>query len=157
MKSIVWKCGIITIIIILLHCVNDPPSIVHLLLNLEVEELNDTTSQVIITTPVPENYSYYRVVDDSCTLIVSYRKLINNSIDSTFIETHKIANDSTASQLGTFQGVWVFGDSLSFDSLYPNTPIFFDGCVLDEKGHNICASYIFYEDTTLPEIRCQAY
>lgn len=150
MNSTLWKFGIIAVLFILLHCVSDPASTVHLLLNLEVEKQNDT-SRVIITTSAPENYSYYRIVDDSCTLIVSYRKLIGG-IDSTIVDICQIANDSAASQSGTFKGVWEIPDSLSFDELYPNTPIFFDGCVLDETDHNVCASLILYEDTALSKI-----
>ncbi len=147
MNSILWKFGIIATLFILLHCVNDPPSTLHLFLNLEVEVQNDT-SRVIITTPVPEGYSYYRIVEDSCKLIISYRKLIDY-IDSTIVDTESISNNSSVSQLGTFQGVWVIPDSLSSDDLYPNTPIFFDACLTDETGHNVSASLIFYEDTTL--------
>ncbi len=155
MNSTLWKFGIIAVLFILLHCVNDPPSTVHLLLNLEVEERNDT-SRVYITTTVPEDYSYHQIIDDQGRLIVSYRKLVFNSdgdlVDSTLIDTNLIANDPTASQSGTFKGVWEIPRGLSFDSLYPNTPIFFNGYLKDETNHNVCASLILHEDTTLTKI-----
>ncbi len=147
MKSIVFKSGIIAVLFMFLHCVNDPPSKVHLVLNLEVAEQNDT-ARVNISTPVPEDFSYYRIDDDSCTLIVSYRKIVDGT-DSTFIDTHQIANNSAGLQSGTFQGAWAIPTSLSFILLYPNTPIFFDACLKDETNHNVIASLIFYEDTTL--------
>ena len=158
MKSTLWKFGVVAVLITLLHCVNEPPSTVHLFLNLKVEEQNDI-SRVIMETKVPEDYSFYHIVDNQGTLIVSYRKLLldngGNLIDSTVVETKQITNDSISSQLGTFNGVWEIPASLSFDSLYPNTPIFFTGSLMDETGHNVSALLVFSKDTTLTTIRQQ--
>ena len=151
MNSQVWKTGIVVMCFVLLHCVNELPSTVHLVLNLEAVTQNDST-RVIITTSVPQEYSYYRIIDDSCALTVSYRKIIND-IDSTIVDIRKIANDSASSAAGTFKGEWPIPDNLSFDSLYPNTPVFFTGSLTDETSHNVNASLVFSADTTLTAIR----
>lgn len=138
MNSIVCKTGIIAVLFILLHCVNDPPSTLHPTLNLKMERLNDT-SRVTISTSVAEHYPLYRIIDDKCSLNVSHHEFINGS-DSLIVENIPIANDSAAFQAGKFYGIWVVSDSLIQDPtpVQPNTII--NGCVTDETNHEVCAS-----------------
>jgi hypothetical protein len=146
MNSIVWKSGIIAVFFILSHCDNDTSSTLHPLLNLEVERLNDT-SRVLITTTVAEHYLNYRIVDDTCTLKITYHAIINE-VDTVIIDSVAIANDSAAFQSGTFHGVWVVPDSLlSHDT----TRVY--GCVSDDMKHDACASLILYGNNPPPQIR----
>ena len=156
MKSIVWKSCIIAAIVILSHCVNEPPSKIHPILHLTEEIVNDS-SCVIITTTVAEDFSLYRIVDDVCSLHVSFHAIIGGMAD---VEdsSYAIANDSAAFEAGRFDGVWVPPDSLHLESgIIPIDTIKIYGSVTDETGHEACASLILLRDTALTEIRCQTY
>ena len=156
MKSIVWKSGIIALFFILSHCVNDPPSTIHPILTLKEESVNDT-SRVIITTTVAEDFSLYRIVDDVCTLHVSYHAIIGG-MAGVEDSSYAIENDSAAFEAGRFDGIWVPPDSLNLESgITPIDTINIYGCVTDETGHEACASLTLVRDTTLPEIRYQTY
>jgi len=100
-------------------------------MDLKEEKLNNTT-RVIISTTVAKDYSMYRIISDSCT--INYPWVVRNpdSSYSPIIDTVKIANDSSASQSGTFHGIWVFPDSLfTYGSLR------IKACLLDETKHII--------------------
>ena len=156
MKSIVLKSGIIAVILILSHCVNEPPSTIHPLLSFTEERVNDT-SRVIITTTGAEDFSLYRVVDSVCTLQVAYHAIIGGMAD-VVDSSYAIANDSAAFEAGRFDGIWVPPDSLYLSiGIIPIDTINIYGCVTDETGHEACASLMLVRDTTLPEIRYQTY
>lgn len=167
MKSIVWKFGIIAVFVILSHCVNDPPSTLHPLLNLELETKNDT-SWLIITTTVAEDHSMYQIIDDTCTAEVTYHAIIKGK-DSVVIDSPIIANDPEAFKAGTFQGTWVVPDSIILtekkedeDTVIIVDTIPYDSAriyvwVLDETERAACASIMVYSDTSLTEKRYQQY
>jgi hypothetical protein len=138
----------IAVLFILLHCVNDPPSKLHPTLNLKMERLNDT-SRVIISTSVAQNYSLYRIVDDTCMLKITHHELINGS-DSLVVDNVAIENDSAAIRLGRFYGTHIVPDSLIQDSISiikPYTTI--STCVTDETKHEACALLKLYTSTPL--------
>lgn len=141
MKSIVGKSGIIAVFVILSHCVNDLPSTIHPILSFK-EEIVNNTSRVCITTTVAEGYSLHRIVDDVCTLQVTYHAIIGGMWD-VVDSSYAIASDSAAFEAGRFSGIWVPIDSLNIDdNTIPIDTINIYGCVTDETGHEACASLI---------------
>jgi hypothetical protein len=152
MKSMMWKFGIIAVFVILLHCVNEPPSTIHPVLNFRETIVNDTT-RVILTTTVAEDYSLYRIIDDACFLQVSYHAVIDGMlgvVDS--IDT--VTNDSAAIKEGRFDGIWTTRDSLHLSNgVIPIDTIEVYGCVTDETGHEACDLILLVRDTTQNEIK----
>ena len=164
MKSIVRKSGIIAAMLVLLHCVNNPPSTLHPVLSLTEKKVNDA-SQVTVATAAAESYSLYRVVDDVCTLRVHYHALIDG-MRGVADSSHAVANDSAASGAGRFYGAWVAPESLyssiimgtdTIITAIPIDTIRISGCVTDETGHEACASLMLVKDTTLSKTGYQAY
>ncbi len=150
MKSTLLKFGIVAIVVVFSHCVNEVPSTIHPVLTLKEERLTDSTAQVIMSTTNADNHLLYRIVDDTCMLEVTYYALIGGIYD-TYDTIIAIPNDSVAFKKGTFHSIWdvefsnvEIGDNkkIQVDTLR----IF--GCVMDETGHEACASLMLLGDTT---------
>ena len=146
MNSIVCKCGIVAAFLIVVHCDNTttPITTLHPLMNLAVEQ-QDGASRVIISTTVAKDYTMYRIVDDSCTVTYPWTIMNEDSSYSPIIDSVKVANDSAASQSGTFLGIWEVPDSLF---KYGSIRIY--ACALDETNHSVCASLVVRINASLP-------
>lgn len=132
----VLKAGFTTVLFIFLHCVNNPSSKVHPLMILEAQRVNDS-SRVIISTTVANDYSMYRIIEDSCTVTYPWSTTTSVGLDSAFIARVAIANDSAGSSSGTFHGIWEVPDSLF---KYGSIRIY--ACVQDETNHGVCTALV---------------
>ncbi len=150
MNSTLWKSAIVAVIVVLSHCVNDPPSTLHPVFSINEEWLTDTTALMTFSTANAEEHSLYKIVDDTCMLKVTYYAFIGG-VPSTYDSIIPIPNDSAALVKGTFHSEWKaefsnvkIGDykKIKVDTLQ----IF--GCVTDQTGHEVCGSLMLLGDTT---------
>jgi hypothetical protein len=151
MNSMVWKSGIVAAFLILSQCGHtaSPTTTLNPIMSLTEKWVHDTSlaiisTQVIISTTAAGSHLLYRV-EDTCTLTYTWHATKIDGSDSAFIVSVPIANDSAASQAGTFHGIWVVPDSL----LIPGALSIY-GCVLDEANHDACDSLVVYKNTSLP-------
>jgi hypothetical protein len=146
MKSILCKSSVIAAFFIVSNCDNNTTSIttIHPLMNL-AQEQQDGASRVIISTTVANNFSMYRIIDDSCTVNYPWSAIKEDGSDSAYVASVKIANDPAAAQSGTFYGIWEVPDSLL---IYGSIGIYV--CVSDEANHDVCTSFVVRGTASLP-------
>jgi|WetSurMetagenome_2_1015567.scaffolds.fasta_scaffold664491_2 hypothetical protein len=155
MNSTTLKCIVIGFVIFALQCSTEDVSTntLHQIMSLKLELLNDTSSQIYISTSAAGQHTLYKV-NDTCMITYTRHQQSSSGGDSVF--TVLVPNDSALLNSGRFSGLWAVPNSVdsicrgSREMGVPADSIRIYACLKDETNHDVC-SYMVLDSTIYPK------